>query len=47
MDKFRLGVVFSPFCDQGNIDIRHNVNFTVKLYIIKTVRAFLIMLPEY
>ena len=44
VDKFSLRVVFSPFCEGGNINIGHNLNFTVEPLIIKTVHAFLIML---
>ena len=31
----------------GNISIEHNVNFIVKIVIIKTVHAFCIMLQQH
>ena len=46
MEKFGLGVVLSPFCDPGNFNKGHNVNFTVEPIIIITVHAFLIMLQQ-
>ena len=47
IEEFRFGVVFFPVCEAGNINIGHNVNFTVKPIIIKTVHAFLIMLQHH
>ena len=47
MNIFSMGVVFSPFCDGGSINIETNLNFTVESISIKTVHAFVIMLQQH
>ena len=47
VDKFSLRVVFSFLCQEGNIKIKHKINFSVEPIIIKTVHAFFIMFQKH